>query len=638
MICAIAVGVLAVTIGVEVREPKAYTQLRHLYRDAVVRAGRTTPPNPDLVFLAIDSDSVGLEQETDLQEFYEIDDPTCLRALSLMTQRYPWPREVYALILDRLMAAGARVVVFDLTFPSATADDPLFRAALERYRDRVVVGSNFVDPSWSGGFQRIGASHTRPTDTLIPQDKQDDRVAFTNFWPDADDVVRNAQYRVTFEQVQGRSPTSDSEVMLSLAAQALTKAGFGEKVPAGLEARGLRFTAPPRQGFLPRSIFEIFVPEYWTHNFKSGESLRDKIILIGAEGNWQHDEHLTPFGIMAGPEIHLNALNAAFHGEFLSELPLLAVIQLTTGAALVAVVLALLVRSPWLRPFLLILLNAGAGGFALYAFDHLDIYIPLIGPLACLNAATVFGLVGDFAFERVEKGKVLRTLERYVSSDVAERMLNPDSSYERALGGVSKPVTILFSDVRGFSRIAAAREPQVLVGQLNEYFTAMVDCVFRHGGTIDKFIGDAVMAVWGSVHTAGLSEDAVSALHAALDMERELARLNQNWRKRGWPELTVGIAINHGDAIVGNVGSPKRMEFTVIGDAVNVTWKLQEMTKTTGCSPLVSASVRQLAAEFYDFDLVDRCTIPGLSGEIEIFAPGERLASSSAQELAEASA
>src|SRR5207237_9942711 len=107
----------------------------------------------------------------------------------------------------------------------------------------------------------------------------------------------------------------------------------------------------------------------------------------------------------------------------------------------------------------------------------------------------------------------------------------------------------------------------------------MVDCVFQFGGTVDKFIGDAVMAVWGSLASKGPREDAIAAVNAALAMQKRLSRLNRDWRSRGWPALEVGMAINCGDVVVGNIGSPKRMEFTVIGCAVNVTWKLPVLTK-----------------------------------------------------------
>ncbi|HEX8280037.1 MAG TPA: CHASE2 domain-containing protein, partial [Chthoniobacterales bacterium] len=300
---AIALLVLIGILALDLLAPFAYMRARNLLRDAITRAGRTTPQNPDLVFLAIDSDSASLEAEADIEEMYGLheDDSIEARGLRAMSKLWPWPREVYGLVLERLVEAGAKVVLFDLTFPTPTAGDEPFRLALEKYRDHAVIGSNFVSAA-SRGFTTVAASHTRPPDSLVPQTSpMDDRVAYTNFWPDEDDVVRRARYRITFEQVQGLAPGSESERFLSLAGRGLAKAGLNDRIPPGIDERLFRYTAPAREGFRPRSIFEIFVPDYWKRNYKSGEFFRDKIVLIGAEGNWQHDEHPTPFGSMPGP-------------------------------------------------------------------------------------------------------------------------------------------------------------------------------------------------------------------------------------------------------------------------------------------------------------------------------------------------
>jgi adenylate cyclase len=139
--------------------------------------------------------------------------------------------------------------------------------------------------------------------------------------------------------------------------------------------------------------------------------------------------------------------------------------------------------------------------------------------------------------------------------------------------------------------------PETLVTQLNEYFTAMVECVFQHGGTLDKFIGDALMAVWGTLHSEGARPDAISAVRAALSMHERLGELNLMWRARGWTELRMGIGINYGEVVVGNVGSPRRMEFTVIGDAVNQSWRFQELTKKEQTAIIMSPSVALLVAD-----------------------------------------
>ncbi len=619
---ALAVAIFGLLCLLDRFQPLIYQRLHHLSADAIARLGRTALPDEHLVFLAIDSDSVGLEEETDAEQLYELHDQTSIeaRAFKAMTHRFPWPRETYALIVERLVKAGAKVVAFDLTFPTPTDGDEPFRLALERYRDHVIIGSNFVDPSWSG-LARVGAAHTRPPDSLVPQTTpMDARVAFTNFWPDADDVVRRANYRVTFEQIQGLSPDATSEQFLSLAGRALEKAGYPEAVPAGLGDQTFRYAGSARAGFPPRSVFEIFVPEYWQRNYKNGEFFRDKIVLIGAEGNWQHDEHRTPFGSMPGPEIHLNAMNAALQGEFIRELPAPGVLGVVLLAGLLAVVLTLGVGSPWLRLLALLGANGALVWLALQAYNHLNLSVPCLPGLLELNGTVLLGTLADFTRERLERKRVRRTLEKYVSRNVVRELLDQPASFQESLGGVIKPVAVLFSDIRGYTALGAQTDPHALVSQLNEYLTAMVAIVFRHGGTLDKFIGDALMAVWGNVRTEGTQEDASSAVRAALEMRAELVRLNAAWRTRGLPELRIGLAINQGDVVVGNIGSAERMEFTVIGDVVNVTWKLQELTKKAGADLIISRSVRGLVQEEFEVTPLPPAMVSGHNAPLEIFA------------------
>ena len=617
-----AVACLAGLVALDLTGPFAYVRTRNVLRDAITRAGRMTPPNPDLVFLAIDSESIGLQENDDIETMYGLagSDSTEAKALRLMANQWPWPREIYALILDRLLAAGAKVVLLDALFPTEREDDPVFRAALDRHRDKVVIGSNFVAAPWQDRFG-LGATPSRPSETLIPHTEPiDDRVGYTNFWPDDDDVVRRAQYRLTLAQVQEGPAAPDAEQFLSIGARGLAKAGYAERVPNGLSSILFRYTAPPGEGFPARSVFEIFVPEYWQRTYRSGEFFRGKIVLLGPKGNWQHDEHATPFGSMAGPELHLNAMNAAIHGEFIREASHRMVALVVLGAALLAIGLSLAVRSPWLRLGALVVIDCVDVWVTILAFDHLSFYVPCLPFLVQFNTTVLLGLVSDFTLERLEKARVRRTLEKYVSTNVVRELLDNPKQFQQSLGGVVKPVAILFSDIRGYSSVSARTDPHALVSQLNEYLSAMVECVFRHGGTLDKFIGDAVMAVWGNVQSNGPRNDATRAVRAALEMRSELARLNHDWQKRGLPELRAGIAVNQGEVVVGNIGSPRRMEFTVIGDVVNVSWKLQELTKRFDADVLVSNNVQALLVEDFDLLSLGEASIAGRDEPLEVFS------------------
>lgn len=601
----------------DLTQPPVYLRLCNLYRDAIARSGRTTSPNPDLVFLAIDAASVFSIDANDIDQIYGLagDSSDDARALRLMSKGFPWSREIYALVLDKLLRANARVVIFDLNFPNPTDTDAPFRDALERYADRAVVGSN---------FNFLDRSLARPCETLIPQTSPtDSRVGFANFWPDEDGVMRHAQFRVTFDQIRN-TPNSESgsERFISLAGAAMIKAGLAQKVPADLESHAFRFTAAPRQGFPPHSLFEIFLPTFWLQNYRSGEFFRDKIVIVGAEGSWQHDEHPTPFGEMPGPELHLNALNAAIHNEFIRELPPPANLACIAFAGFIAVMIALTFRSLWLRLMLVLLVGHAFILASLYCFNRLAIYLPMVAPLNAFGISTLFGLISDFATERFEKMRVRRVLERYVSRDVVHELVDRPNVYRDSLGGVTKPVAILFSDIRSYSIVTARSSPQTLVAQLNEYFSAMVECVFQNGGTLDKFIGDALMASWGSLDSCGARQDAIASVRAALSMQERLRALNQTWRQREWPTLRVGMAVNYGDVVVGNIGSPQRMEFTLIGDAVNVSWKLQELTKTTSADLIVSESVASLVADAFELHSLGTSTLDDSHQACEIFTVG----------------
>ena len=607
---------LLVSIGLGVLDltrPFVYLRLCNFYRDAIAQSGRTTPPNPDLVFLAIDASSVSLD-ETDIDDMFGLDRDNSDdgRALRLISKGFPWSREVYALVLRKLVDAGAKVVIFDLNFPTPTANDAVFHAALDHYSDHVIIGSNFVD-----------GSLIRPCETLIPQTSPiDSRIGYTNFWADDDDAVRRAQFRVTFEQVRYTKPKPDSERFVSLAAGALIKAGDASSIPNDLHPHLFRFTAPPRQGFPSHSLFEIFVPAFWTQNYQSGEFFRDKIVIVGAEGNWQHDEHPTPFGPMPGPELHLNALNAALHHEFISELPTAAHLIAIGLAGFLAVIATVLIRAPWARLLVIPAMIHVAVFSSLICFNRASVFLPIVASVSVFTVIMLCGLISDFMTERRERRRVRRVLERYVSRDVVHELVDHPTAYRDSLGGVTKPVAILFSDIRSYSVVTARSSPETLVAQLNEYFSAMVDCVFQTGGTLDKFIGDALMASWGSLQSRGAKADAIASVKAALAMQEKLGALNQSWVARGWPELRVGMAINYGDVVVGNIGSQQRMEFTLIGDAVNLSWKLQEFTKTKKVKLIVSETVANLVADEFDVRSLGTATVDDSHQACEIFSIG----------------
>lgn len=185
-----------------------------------------------------------------------------------------------------------------------------------------------------------------------------------------------------------------------------------------------------------------------------------------------------------------------------------------------------------------------------------------------------------------EASRIRENFARYFTPQLAERIAT--TTGDVALGGDRRPVVVLFSDIRGFTEVAESLPPDAMAAQLNEYFGAMVECVFRHEGALDKYIGDALMAYWGA--PVASEDDASRAVAAAVDMQVALAALNARWSREGRPVLAAGIGLHTGDAFVGNIGAPQRLEYTLIGDTVNLASRLCALAG--GGEVLVSDAVR----------------------------------------------
>jgi adenylate cyclase len=204
-----------------------------------------------------------------------------------------------------------------------------------------------------------------------------------------------------------------------------------------------------------------------------------------------------------------------------------------------------------------------------------------------------------------ERDKLRTTFGKYMTESVLEHLLNGKVE----LGGETLRVTVLFSDIRSFTTISEAMEAHALVALLNEYFTEMVSIVMNHGGVVDKYIGDAIMAIFGA--PVPTEHDATNAVRAAVEMRAALGRLNERLQVRGVQPLRTGIGIHTGDVVAGNIGSEQRMEYTVIGDPVNVASRLESNTKDLGVNVLVSATTYELTKNVIEARPVRELTVKG---------------------------
>ena len=577
------------------------------FEDLLRREGRKTAPPPDFVFL-------GLDQSTLELTAYSAEELQGNRALQLLAERpFPWSREVWALLLDRLFGAGARLVVFDLLFNPPNDGDPAFHAALDRYHDKVVLGANF-------DMENGVVQATTPNSALIPPPQLlDDRVGFVNFWPDViDGRVRAVSYRVTNLELAGLPPHPGAEVYESLSARALTKIGHGNDVPRDFHGYMIRFTAP--DAFEQHRLYEVFDPKLWQANYANGAFFKDKIIMVGPSAQVLHDVVDTPISTTTlGPELHLQAMAAALGHEFLRPTPPKVGLTLVAAAGLIAWSLVALVRKPLICIGALVAITAACLGTARLLYDNTGLLLLTVPVLAALVLSELFSLGFEYFLERREKLRTRRTLERYVSKNLVREILENPDSYYSSLKGVRVPVTILFSDLIGFTTLSEKADPEALVTQLNEHLSRMTSVIFNNGGTLDKFIGDAIMAVWGNVRSLGTAQDAKNAARAALAMRQELAQLNQKWRGEGRMGLGMGIGVNQGEVIVGNIGSQERMDPTVIGDAVNLASRLEGLTRVYGADILVGASAAELVREEAYLRSVARVQVKGKTKPVDVF-------------------
>ena len=577
------------------------------FEDFLQQEGRKTRTHPDFIFLGLDQSTLQLPP-------FLPEEIAGNRALQLMTERpFPWSREVWAILLEKLFAAGARVVVFDMLFNPANDGDPAFRAALERYRDRVVLGANFDS---ANAMQAIV-----PNESLIPPPQLlDPRVGYVIFFGDAlDGKVRSLRFTMSDRQLAGIADEPSEEVFTSLAGRALEKLGAAEKLPRDRQPHRLRFSAP--EAYAPRPLYEVFDPKLWRANYADGAAFADKLVMIGASSQVAHDFAVTPMSAQtSGPALHLQAIAAALDGEFVHATGERADLALVCAAGLLAWALVTFVRRPLACVLGLLVITAAYLGLARVAYDRVGLLLLVVPAVATFLSGGTISLSFEYALERMEKLRTRRTLERYVSRNLVKEILdNPDSFYS-SQRGVRIPATILFSDIVGFTSLTENADPEALVTQLNEYLSRMTAAVFEHNGTLDKFIGDAVMAVWGNVSSRGPAEDAKACARSALAMRRELRALNDRWHAAGIAPFAIGIGINQGDVLGGNIGSQEKADPTVIGDAVNLASRLESLTRTYGTDILVGESAAALIRDAFVLRSVARVQVKGKSKPSAIFS------------------
>ncbi|MEM6885308.1 MAG: adenylate/guanylate cyclase domain-containing protein [Verrucomicrobiota bacterium] len=578
-------------------------KLENISEDFRVRYGRQAVVDERLVFIGIDKQIY--TEEVWPEEIAESE------ALQLITAKsYPWSRKIWGLLAERLIENGAELIILDLIFPHESEGDDYFRQVVEQNRDRILLGANLNRRQMHNEEGALDLQIIRPVDSITGDPTAGrTHTGLVNFWEDRDGITRRLNFNFALR----------GEKIPTFVTQAARMTGSENPWLDSAYSYRFRFVGPPQSVFKIRPIYEIFAPVMWQSNYDSGSFFKGKIVMVGPAANWTQDTHKTPFDSeMFGPELHLNAINAVLQEEFIYQSSLFKNILLIVVTGLLAWVIVIRFEAPLHRSVAFVVLSVVYLASVWMVYDYGSWMLLVVTPLLTFSTAGAACMIYQFVLESLEKAKTRSKFESYISQNVVKLMLDsPD--FEAVLEGVRRPCTILFSDIRGFTTITESWDSHELVSQLNEYFTEMVDCVFQNNGTLDKFIGDAVMAVWGNAASKGPKQDAIDSVSSALQMLTALEKLNAKWSKEGRLDLAIGIGIHHGQVIVGDMGSPKKKEFTVIGDAVNLASRIEGTTKKYGLQLCIGETVAELVNDHFILQKVDLIQVKGKIHPVQTF-------------------
>ncbi len=605
-------------------------------------------------------------------------DEISLRRLEPVVGRWPWPRLVHAVVVDFLARGPARAVAYDVsltdrdrrtgfdaggtTWTGAESDKALVDST--RAAGNVIHLAEGVYEGATGADDVDRTLRSAPQGAYRLDDSVDLRPGLSGPFPGLGDASRALGHNVMLVDEDGpvrqiipfvrrdgvflpAFGVAAAQVMMDLPSDSIRLEADdlvlgATRLPApgvdiprfegqeGPAARGRRALIRYRG---PAVLPDGRTPTYRTYSFydlfyseqqllEGQKPLVDPaaftggLVFIGATAVGLKDVFAVPLGAtgaMAGPHIHANVADMILSGRVIHRL-----------APWLCVLLALLVSvcaRYAVMPARVTLGLAGAVGLlasvhlaALLAFGR-GLWVPVVPATLGWLLATGGGFAYQYVVEGREKRQVRSLFSRYLSKDVYEQVLANPSLAE--LGGKRRVMSVLFSDMRGFTTLSERGDPEALVQQLNEYFSRMVDVVFEHRGTLDKFVGDMVMALYG----APLDDEdhAEHAVATAVAMVIALEELNRGWAAQGRPTLGIGIGINSGEMIAGTIGSRQVRSYTVIGDAVNLGARLESLNKEYGTSIIISDATRRQLRTPRTLRPLGSVVVKGKSVAVDIF-------------------
>lgn len=588
-------------------------------------------------------------------------------AFRSIPERYPWPRSHYAALLRNLKRAGARVVAFDLIFSDADgivpADDSLFRSAIRETGITVLAGKREQDnPLFVQTSARLDFG------TVFFD--ADSSVGLVNLRPDADGMYRlyNVSYVVDTSNTQGiRIPTFAFACLnkyFGLPPFTTPEPAGGEFLYAGrhiprYDPASLLINFYGPSGAFPHVAFQDVLddsafatveesgtgeqintfsdPEY---GYLYDGTFRDKIVLVGVTVPEYKDLFPVSLGrgqqrgdnLMYGVEIHANVIENVLRGDFLTVQSLLSQI-LMIGILTTFAFLATSGIKVWkTRHHLLVELTGvlfvcvfmvGIVALSILLFTHASYVLSVTPALLSVAGGYITSTVYQFLTERKQRLLIKSMFSTYVDPAVVDELIaHPE---RLVLGGRREELTVLFSDIEGFTTFSQHMEPEKLVALLNEYLSTMSEVIFHHRGTVDKYEGDAIMAFWGA--PVPVRDHSLQACLSALQMIEALRELNDRWRGQERPHIGIRIGINTGSMVVGNMGSAGKFAYTVIGDSVNLASRLEGANKEYRTAIMVSERTYEQVKTRILCRKLDRIAVKGRSEPVttyELLQPLDR--------------
>lgn len=527
---------------------------------------------------------------------------------------WPWPREVFAEAVAKLATAQPAAIAIDVLFLESRSGDAAFQQALDSVEFPVILGSKLVD-------------------NQIISPILSSKTGLVNFATDADGKIRSSQL-VSYAD-------GDCHPSLALAAFAeylripqsrycpplqqltqnpsidLRQTSIPINLESGLHSAEVTFSYSS-QDFSYISFKDLLAGDF------AAEQLSGSIVLIGSTAldvrSNLNDNFTDVFGqVIPGVYIHANIVNSFLQGAFLQNLSAGVLLLLL---AVVSVVLGLLLT--WINSSKL---QAAVVGVLLIAtvvkgalLFGLGIIWPVLAILVLISLVYSFTLGYQYWQKSSENRYIKEAFGKYISPKLIGQLISrPD---KLSLGGETRTMTVMFSDIRSFTTISESLEPEQLVNMLNDYLNYMSEIIFVHEGTIDKYMGDAIMAFWNA--PLDDAQHAFNAVSAALAMEKQVADFNGSHPQ--YPPINIGIGLNTGEMTVGNVGGSKRFDYTVLGDNVNLGSRLEGLTKKYGVITIcteatVNAYMQHANASPVVFRLLDRVIVKGKDLPVDIYQP-----------------